>query len=294
MHDLNDAGAERSLPAFATAPVVDSPPPHRAGSVSWPRIGAALSMLIVLAAIAAGAAALGLASHGLNNRAVRAREVASAAIRAALDSGELVQAVVPAFERHWWDYFVPSHGLLAVTQRRVLLADVSPQPGLLAGQSAESAELVAWHYDSISSPRRQLVFTGTDRGIVFESRSGRVAIGLDRAVSARTADSLAALIGRHSIVAHEARRCEARLASALAAPPPLAPESHTIVPGDALSTLARQYATTTAELRRINGLRTDEVRVGQVLVMRTIIDSVALRARLPVCPELEDRGLKME
>ena len=43
--------------------------------------------------------------------------------------------------------------------------------------------------------------------------------------------------------------------------------SHTIRRGDTLSGLAQQYSTSYSELKNLNGLTTDTLRIGQVLMI---------------------------
>lgn len=43
------------------------------------------------------------------------------------------------------------------------------------------------------------------------------------------------------------------------------PRTHTVAPGETLFAIARRYDVPVAELRRLNGLRSDTIRVGQVL-----------------------------
>lgn len=54
---------------------------------------------------------------------------------------------------------------------------------------------------------------------------------------------------------------------ATAAPAPAAPRVHTVARGDTLSALASDYATTIAAIRQANNLRSDQINVGQRLVI---------------------------
>ncbi len=53
-----------------------------------------------------------------------------------------------------------------------------------------------------------------------------------------------------------------------AAPPPARPEFHTVVRGETLSAIARKYSMTITELRSLNNLSSDIIRVGQRLRLR--------------------------
>ncbi|MDQ6830535.1 MAG: LysM peptidoglycan-binding domain-containing protein [Gemmatimonadota bacterium] len=239
-------------------------------------------------AIGFAAIALGVAANVASNHPAVARKSSIALIRASLDATEREQAVVAAFRRRWWNYFVPSHGVLAVTPRRLLFGSVEPKPGLLVQDAPASVAIESYRYDSIANFRASRTFAGTERAIAFDTHGETVSISVEHGVAARIVDSVIALVATHTTAAHEARRCEARLASALAAAPPMRPETHTIARGDALFTLARQYQTTVEELRRLNALTSDEVRIGQAIVVREVVDSAALRARLPVCPAVPE------
>jgi hypothetical protein len=272
------------------APVPDDEPlsSARRGGEWWRRVGAFLSVVIVIAAIGVAAVGLGVAAHGVNEKPTLARERAARANREVLEAGEVVQAQLGAFERRWWNYFVPSYGVLTVTQRRVLIADVPPRPGLLGRRSDPPLQLTAMRYDSIRAARAQLVFAGTERGIVLEARGEPVVIGLDHSIDRRTVDSVATLIATHATRARNARACEARYQAILAAPPPMRPDSHLVLRGEALSILAARYNTTVEDLVRANHLPNERVRAGQTLYMRDVVDSAALRAKLPNCPPVPE------
>ncbi len=240
-------------------------------------------------AIGIAAVAVGVVANMASNHPELARARALAFIRASLDSTEHEQSTVPAFRRRWWDYFVPSHGVLAVTPRRMIFATVEPRPGLLAGDGPGSVTVESHRYDSVANVHTARVLAGPERTLTFESRGTAVSIGIEHDVPARIVDSIVSLIATHSAAAHEGRRCEARLAAALAATPPMRPELHVVARGEALFTVAHDFRTTVEEIRRLNALTNDEVRIGQGLIVRQVVDSAALRDKLPVCsavPEL--------
>ena len=180
--------------------------------------------------------------------------------------GEVLEAKAYVSQRHWWNYYHETNGLLATTERRILFIGVVPR-GLIEPleEDAPLLDVRSWPYDSVTvTPAR--LFLGTARGVAFASRAGREAFAVtDRDWS--DLQRVTTLVRRRQAALREAAERERRTQEYVAW---LArqPVYHVVRPGDALLTVAGQYGLTPDSLRALNGLPSDKIKIGQRLLVK--------------------------
>lgn len=243
-------------------------PSHTVGGAVRPRRFAiaihASAWVVILACIAAGFLLL-LATHepdsGLAHRLAE-RELQGNV----LDSGEVIQAQSVAFQRHWWDFFRPTWGVLAITDHRLVFLGVPPSPLIARQAGPREFEEEDFPLDTTVSLRAARVFDGTTNGIVVRSHDGRFVFGVpswDRVRVQHVRDTLHARQVAQRREAEKER--EAQLAAEWAARQPV---YHTVQRGEALITIANQYGTTPEALEQLNHLPDARIRAGQRLLIR--------------------------
>ncbi|MGH7719856.1 MAG: LysM peptidoglycan-binding domain-containing protein, partial [Gemmatimonadaceae bacterium] len=195
-----------------------------------------------------------------------------------LAGGESVWAQAVVAQWKWYDYFQPTYGYLATTNRRLLFTGVSP-PGLI-DDPAQLPIVVLATYPHFQAPvlHPGRVFFGRRRGVAVELAGEREEYGVAEAGE----DRLTAVVrtARALISAYaEAARRETQWRDSIAALGPVV-ETYTARPGDALSLIAERYETSVERLRELNSLTGDRVLIGQRLVVR-----ITPRAPVPCPPE---------
>jgi hypothetical protein len=185
-------------------------------------------------------------------------------LRATRDSATFV---VPVTWRPWWTP-VPVAGVVATTvSRRVVY--IGTWPTLLGPprSSAEPAPTEEWSapFDSTQLDVSRSRFTGRRTlAVVASGHHHRFDVtGLDRP----TAETMTAVLGRWQ----QDRRIAAehdRIVREEAAELARAPVYHTVRLHESLTSIASHYAMTVDSLARINHLRADRIRAGDVLLIK--------------------------
>lgn len=184
-----------------------------------------------------------------------------------LQPGEQVLARAEVVQRHWWDHFRTTPGVLAATDRRLVHVATVPPALFHVDDDPPSFDEWSFVYDTTLAARLTTGVAGAGQGIVVRTRDGderfgvRVAeqegaVGVARVVEARRRERLA-----------EIRRQQAIFDSivALPAPPPLV---HQVRAGETLYGIAAQYNLTPEVLKLMNGLTADRIVIRQELVVR--------------------------
>jgi LysM domain len=195
----------------------------------------------------------------------RAHRLATQELRARLDSGEVVQRTAFVTQRHWWDYFRATHGVLASTDRRVLFVGVTPDLNT-SPDDPPVFDVRSFPYDTLMAVASADVRFSPGRGVRIAA-GGRaetfgVAPGEERRLMALARDAW-----RHDLALRERLRREQRYRDSLAALPPIR-EYYRVQRGDALDAIARRYGTTSDALRSMNNLEGDRIKAGQELLVK--------------------------
>jgi len=220
-------------------------------------------------AIVGGVALLAALAYALYSNPAdtgRARASAQSLLVSALDPGERVERRGYAYQRYWWDYFRETHGVLTLTDRRLLFIGVPPVNYLVPDDGPPASERRDFALDTITTVARGRVFLGTAAGLIFAGRAGAEVFAVPGEARA-AADSIVASVERRQATIRETASRERR-AQEYAAWLARLPIWHRVERGEALSTLANRYNATVDQLRTWNNLPNDRVRIGQRLLVK--------------------------
>lgn len=182
--------------------------------------------------------------------------------------GEQVLARVDVAQRHWYDHFRLTSGILAATDRRLLYVGTAP-PALFrsVGEDPPTFLMRSFTYDTSLAAQVTRALPGTAPDVVVDAADTVLTFAVVGG-ELTMADSLVGLVqGRREARLAEIQRERAIFDSVAALPPP-PPEVHRVRPGESLYGLARQYNVTPEVLRSMNGLTSDRIRIGQDIVVR--------------------------
>ena len=196
----------------------------------------------------------------------RARAAARGLLLSALDPGERIERRAYAYQRYWWDYFRETHGVLALTDRRILFVGVPPVNYLVPEDGPPASERREFPLDTLTTIHRGRVFARTAPGLVFVGRGGKETFAIP-AESRSSADSIVRAMERRQALIRETASRERRTQEYAAWLARL-PVWHRVERGEALSTLATRYNATVEQLREWNKLPSDRVRIGQRLLVK--------------------------
>ena len=248
----------------AAAPLEQAPPAAPRRPQVYRAAGHPLTWLLHLAVVATVATSLVLRHRPDPAGAVR---IAEHEIQSRLDAGERVLRQAAVVQRHWWDAFRPTHGLLAATNHRLLFAGVAPPPLGSRGERTPRIGVLAFPYDTAFTIRAGRVFFGMARGAILQTRTRRQEFIAAGGSGRSRVHEVGDLAIRRVAAYREYQRREQRWRDSVLALPPLL-ETYRVQRGDALINVARRFDLTPERLREMNDLPDDRVRVGQTLIVK--------------------------
>lgn len=192
--------------------------------------------------------------------------LANAEIEALLERGERVVWRVPVVQRHWWDSFRLTHGVLAATDRRLLYVGVPPEPFIPHGEEPQEFLEHSLPYDRAIVSQFARVFLGTMPGVQLTAGDGREVFGFAAHDRVRL-DSVLSLVERRQAALRAASEAERRAAEATAAASRRA-IYHLVQRGEALDFIARRYGVPTDSLVKWNALATTRITAGRRLLVK--------------------------
>ena len=231
------------------------------------RRAAALQFGVLLGLLALGALLVVVGTWRHRGDAAVGRREALLQLDRVLQPGEQVLARAEVVQRHWWDHFRTTPGVLAATDRRLVHVATVPPALFHADDDPPSFDQWSFVYDTTLAAGVAEGIAGAGQGLVVRTRDGSErfgvraaerhgALGVVRVVEARRRERLA-----------EIRRQQAVFDSIVALPPP-PPLMHRVAPGQTLYGIAAQYNLTPEVLKAMNGLTADRIVIGQELVVR--------------------------
>ncbi|MDQ3669631.1 MAG: LysM peptidoglycan-binding domain-containing protein [Actinomycetota bacterium] len=242
-------------------------------------LSGATQALVWAVLVSAALAVAGYALYTPRRSTEAAQRMAWRELAIVLDAGETVERSALVSRRHWWNYFHPTSGVLAYTDRRVVWVGTVPR-GLIEWDDDEPAafETRTWPHDSVAVSPARPVF-GLTRGVALTTRDvvrGEEGVRthgaqpelftVSRGAWASMLEVTAALERRQTVLRAAAERerqrqeYEAWLARQ--------PVYHIVRSGDAVSSVAAAYGLTPDSLRRLNGLTDDRIQAGARLLVK--------------------------
>ena len=191
---------------------------------------------------------------------------ANAEIEALLERGERVEWRVPVLQRHWWDSFRVTHGVLAATDQRLLYVGVPPEPLLQRGFEPQEYLERSLPYDRPLSVQFARLYLGTRTGVRLTGSAGGDAFAfapLDRP----RVDSVLAVLSRRQATLRAASEAERRATEATAAASRRA-IYHLVQRGEALDFIARRYGVPSDSLVAWNALTSTRITAGRRLLVK--------------------------
>lgn len=219
----------------------------------------ALGLLVLL-----GAGYLLLMRH-VDPAAARA-QVASELAALPLEPGERVERTAAVYLRSPWDYFRSSHGVIAATDRRLIVLTIAPSDRFAGETERAVMERREFPKDTTLRIAEVRANYGLAKGI-------RLAAGGRRATyavfdeDAPALDSLIANVTQRQDSIHAAAR-EAARQRRLLVETLKQPIWYRVRPGDAVASIAQRFNLTPERLREINRMTTDRIRIGDSLMIK--------------------------
>lgn len=245
----------------------------------WLKYGAALIVLAVLV-IAAQVAYHALRSDPRNAKEYAERQLTLSVLR----PNERLLKTVSVWQRPAIDYFRATRGVLAVTDApgdsakpiggRVIYLGLQPRDPLSPADAPPTFDEREWPVDTLVevAPHRTFFWLFPGLGI-SAPREHLVSLGLpgDQAEAAQALRSVLAMkyaqLRRVGWDRREARRARAR-DSLITIHEGRRAWYHTIRRGQALASIAAMYRTTPEQLRALNNIVGDRVRIGQTIMVK--------------------------
>ena len=232
--------------------------------VRLPRILRALvAQLVIVVLLILG----GLALHVYRTQPRPARALVESELRGGLlATDEHLERIASVFRRRPSDYFRATKGILALTDKRIIYVGIAPRDILGPNQSAPAFESHDFALDTGTTVAAGHTLLGAAHAVVFRQGGQREVFAVG---DADWDDARAIIAGVHQH--QETQRAEAarnRRAQEVADSVARAPKWHVVARGEALSTIATMYNTTPENLRTLNGLTSDQIRVGQRLLVK--------------------------
>lgn len=252
-----------TAPGFLPGELGDPPATPRART-SVAGIAGALALMALLAAAMIGAAA---AVHALRSEPRDAVGLATRELtHGMLDPGEHPLRTVQVFRRAAGDYFRATHGLLILTERRVLYAGLVPRDIFDPGDELPTFERLSLTVDTTLTLATGRTRLGGEPALVLATPHDRTVLGVE-------GDGWPAALAvvREVATRQTAQRAAARaqrLAQAAADAAARRPVYHVVQRGEALEVIARRYNTTIERLRELNGLKDNRIRVRDSLLVK--------------------------
>jgi hypothetical protein len=201
----------------------------------------------------------------------------------ALRSNERVLAAVSVWQRPAIDYFRPTRGLLVLTDApgdsanpvggRIIYLGLQPRDPLSPADAPPTFDERDWPVDTLVSltPTRTLMYLS--RAISITTPRERLTLGIPSPAAATADTLLQALNRKYSLMRavgwqrREARRALDR-ARVVAVHEGRREWFHTVRRGEALASVAKLYGTTPEEIRALNGIEGDRIKIGQALKVK--------------------------
>jgi hypothetical protein len=200
-----------------------------------------------------------------------------------LAPNEKVLASVSVFQRPAVDYFRATRGLLVLTDApgdsarpvggRLIYLGLQPRDPLSPPDAPPTFDERAWRVDTLAHVTPKRTFFMLSRGLRIRTPTGTINVGVPSPAS-KDADALLKQLNQKyaQLRAVGWQRREERRARdrerMLAVNAGRREWFHTVRRGEAVASVARMFNTTPEQIRALNGLPNDKIRIGQVLKVK--------------------------
>lgn len=234
--------------------------------------------------LAAVLTATQLAVHTVRSDPRDARVFAERELRfSTLKPNEHVVAQVNVWQRPAIDYYRATRGLLVLTDApgdsthpiggRVIYLGLQPRDPLSPGNAPPTFDERDWAVDTLVQLAPARTFFFLSRAVRISSSQEHLTVGVPSPAAGAADSLLHVLEGKHAALRRigwqrrelRRERDRARLQSAHLG---RMEWFHTVRRGEALASVARLYGTTPEQLRALNGIAGDKIKVGQTLKVK--------------------------
>ena len=190
-----------------------------------------------------------------------------------LQPGERALRSVPVFRRAGVDYFRRTRGLLVLTDRRLIYLGAPPRDITGPSDGAPTFDQQVFRLDTLVRLERSFALLGFARALKVASPDGELNLGVTSDAWPEAQLMRQAWEARHrtlyglGVWAHRVREARKQLQGELAAYR-RQPVYHVVRQGDAISSIASWYETSPDNIRELNGIVGNKIKVGQRLLIR--------------------------
>ena len=214
-----------------------------------------------------------------DSRAFAERELTLSALK----PNERVLARVSVWQRPAIDYFRPTRGLLVLVDApgdsanpvggRIIYLGLQPRDPLSPPDAPPTFDERDWPVDTLVSLTRTRTLRYLSPAIRIATAKEHLTLGIPSPAAANADTLLAALHTKYSLMRavgwqrREARRARDR-ARLVTAHEGRREWYHTVRRGEALASVAKMYNTTPEQIRALNGIAGDRIKIGQALKVK--------------------------
>lgn len=262
--------------SYEPAPRLSEPRPRR--RKPRPRIRPGARYAILFAALVGVAVIVQFLVHMARTDPRDSRAIAERELKVnSLQSGEHVIRQVSVFKRPAIDYFRATRGLLVLTDRRLLYLGLEPRDLLAAPDLPPTFEEREFGLDTTVRVTSGRTFFGIAKAVVITTPHESIKLGVPSGVWGDASTIIADMDVRYKkavvVSAKQAEfRARAEQQRKQAEVERKKAKYYTVRRGDALGSIATMWNTTTDRLRDWNRLPSNNIRAGQVLLVRPAID----------------------
>jgi hypothetical protein len=190
-----------------------------------------------------------------------------------LASGEQIARTVIVFRRPIIDYFRATHGLLVLTNRRLIYLGLQPRDLLASPDLPPTFDERDFPIDTLVRITSGRTFFGLAKAIKISTPNGSIILGVTSKSWPNAAGLISEMETRHKRVLAEGvrqreLRARAEAARRAAEVRRRKAQYYTVRRGDALGSLATQWNTTPDKLRAWNRLSGNTIKIGQTLMVK--------------------------
>jgi hypothetical protein len=229
---------------------------------------------IMVAGLAVIAIVAQLVVHAVRTDPRDSRTIAERELQLnALQPGEHVVHAVSVFKRPAIDYFRATRGLLVLTNRRLLYLGLEPRDLLAAPDLPPTFEERDFPIDTVVHVSSGRTFFGFAKAIVIQTPNDKLRLGVPSSAWPKADLMIVSMNVRHDKAVATSAAQQQFLAKAEAQRKAAEADRrkakyYTVRRGDAIGSIATIWNTTPDKLRTWNKLPNNNIRVGQVLMVR--------------------------